>query len=115
MWLSVHSGIFFVQWSIHKFSLMAKDQSHEHNNRQVQAGGGGLSDLYDDTGSIALYLYVLVAPDSVIFIVAFESVQNHRNSSDVHHKKTLERRFVNDVASFMRVLILECCPCSNWQ
>ena len=44
MWLSLHSGIFAFQRSIHQFSLMAKDQSHEHSNRHVQAGGGGLSD-----------------------------------------------------------------------
>ena len=63
---------------------MATDQSHEHSNRQLQADGGGLSDQYDDTDYIALYM--LVVPDSMIFINEFESVQNHRNSSDVHHK-----------------------------
>ena len=63
---------------------MAKGQSREHSNRQLQAGDGGLSDLYDDTDSIALYM--LAAPDSVIFINEFESVQNQRNSSDVHHQ-----------------------------
>ena len=66
---------------------MATDQSHEHSNRQLQAGGGGLSDLYDDTDYIALYM--LLVPDSMIFINEFESVQNHRNSLDVHHKKSL--------------------------
>ena len=65
---------------------MAKDQSHENNNRQLQAGVGGLSDLYDDTDSNAFYM--LAAPDSVIFNNEFESVQNHRNS-DVHHKESL--------------------------
>ena len=64
---------------------MAKDRSHEHSNRQLQAGGGSLSDLYDDTDSSALY--ILAAPDSVIFINEFESVQNHRKSSNVHHKR----------------------------
>ena len=66
MWLSVHYVIFVVQRSSHKFSLMTMDQSHEHITRQLQARGGGLSDLYDDTDSIALY--ILAAPDSVIFI-----------------------------------------------
>ena len=73
--------------SIYKFSLIAMYQFHEHINRQLQAGGGDSSDLYDNTDSIALY--VLAAPDSVIFIKEFESVQNHRNSSDVHHKESL--------------------------
>ena len=48
---------------------------------------------------------MLAAPDLLTFIIEFESVQNHRNSSDAHHKESLERHFVNDVASFMRVLI----------
>ena len=69
------------------FSLVAKDLSHEHNNRQLQAGDGGLSDLYDDTDYIALHM--LLAPDSMIFINEFESGQNHRNSSDVHDKESL--------------------------
>ena len=43
--------------------------------------------INDDTDYIALYM--LAAPDSVIFINEFESVQNHRNSLDVHHKKSL--------------------------
>ena len=44
-----------------------------------QTGGGGVSDLYDDTDSIALCM--LAVPDSVIFINEFEGVglQHHRN------------------------------------
>ena len=74
IFLSVHPGIFVVQRSIQKFYLKAKDQSREHNKRQLQAGGVGLSDLYDDTDSIAFNM--LVAPDSVIFINEYESVHN---------------------------------------
>ena len=88
MWFSVHrpTGIFVVQRSIYTFYLVAKDQSHENSNRQLQVGGGGLSDLYDDTDSNAFYM--LAEPDSVIFNNEFESVQNYRNS-DVHHKESL--------------------------
>ena len=53
MWLSVHSGIFVVQRSINKKFLMAKDQSHAHSNRQLEAGGGGVSDLY-------IYMTILI-------------------------------------------------------
>ncbi len=49
-------GHFVVQHSRHKFSLMAKYLSHEHSNRKLQAGAGGLSDMYDDTDAIALYM-----------------------------------------------------------
>ena len=73
----------------------------------MQTGSGCLSDLYDDTDSIALYM--LAAPDFLTFINEFESVQNHQNSSDVHHK-ALERHFVIDVASFTRVLIDNASP-----
>ena len=45
MWLSVYSGIFVVQWSIHQFSLAAKYQSHEHINQQLQSGGCGLAEF----------------------------------------------------------------------
>ena len=45
-WLSVHVAFctfwYFRCRSSHNFSLVAKDQSHEHSNRQLQAGGGGL-------------------------------------------------------------------------
>ena len=40
-------------------------------------------------GSYKLALYMLAAPDFLTFIKEFESVQNHRNSSDVHHKESL--------------------------
>ena len=56
----------FLAFDNTNFSLIAMYQFHEHINRQLQAGGGDLSDLYDDTDSIALY--ELAAPDSVIFI-----------------------------------------------
>ena len=82
------------------------DQSHEHSNWWLQAGGGCLSDLYDDTDSIALYM--LAAPDFLTFIIELESAQNHRASSDVHHKESLkapERHFVT-----MRVLIDHASP-----
>ena len=56
---------------------------------------------------------MLAAPNFLTFITEFESVQKHRNSSDVQHKESLqalERHFVIDVASFMRVLIDHASP-----
>ena len=35
-------GNFVIQRSHHKFSLIAKDQSHEQSNKKLQSGGGGL-------------------------------------------------------------------------
>ena len=97
MLFSVHFGILAVQRSIYKLSLMDKIQSHEHSNRQLQTGGGGLSDPYDDTDSSALYK--LAAPDSVIFNIEFESVQNHCISSDVHCKCHCTTKSYGDLGS----------------
>ena len=65
---------------------MAKDQSHEHSNRKLQAGGGGLSDLYDDADAIALYM--LAGSDSVRLIDEFETVQTLRDPSVAHHEES---------------------------
>ena len=64
-------GNFVVQKSCRKFSLIAKDQSHEQMNKVLQ-GNGGASDLYDDTYAIALYM--LAGPDCVRMIEEFERV-----------------------------------------
>ena len=55
-------GNFVVQRSPHKFSLMGKDQSHEHSNKLLQQSGGGIADLYDKADSMALYM--LSAPET---------------------------------------------------
>lgn len=65
-------GNIVVQCSHHKFSLIAKNQSHAQSNKKLQAGGGGLSDMYDDAGAITLYM--LAGSDSVRLIDQFESV-----------------------------------------
>ena len=33
--------------------------------------------------------YLIAAPDYLTLVIEFESVQNHHNSSDVHHKESL--------------------------
>ena len=83
---------------------MAKDQSHEHSNRKLQADGGGLSDLYDNADAIALYM--LAGPDFVRLIDEFETVQTLRDPSVAHHEESpaLLRRFIKDVGRFMDVL-----------
>ena len=51
---------------------------------QLQAHGGGLSDLYDNTDSTALYM--LPAPDSVIFFNLFTTIHdgNFRRHSSMN-------------------------------
>ena len=64
------NGHFVVQRSLHKFSLIGKDQSHEQNNKILQCNGG-ISDLYDNPD--AMTLHVLSAPDSARIVDEFEN------------------------------------------
>ena len=93
-------GNFVVLRSTHKFSLMAKDQSHEHSNPKLQAGGGGLFDMYDDTDMITLYM--LAGPDSVRVNDEFKRVQVLHNSPIGHHEESpsLQRCFIEDIKNF---------------
>ena len=94
-------GNFVVLRSTHKFSLTAKDQSHEHNNPKLQVEGGGLFDkYYDNTDMITLYM--LAGPDSVRLTDEFERLQVLHNSSVGHHEESpsLQWRFIKDVENF---------------
>ena len=73
---------------------MAKDQSHEHSNRKLQAGSGGLADIYDDADTIALYM--LAAPDAVRLTDEFEKVLDFHDHSVAHHEESpaLQMRFM---------------------
>lgn len=96
-------GNFTVQKSYHKFSLIAKDQSHEQMNK-VLKGKGGASDLYDDTDAIALYM--LAGPDCVRIIEEFERLHKIPTTSTCHHEEaaSLQSRFLKDVKSFVNVV-----------
>ena len=98
------TGHFVVQRSHHKFSLIAKYQSHEQSNTKLQAGGGGLSDMYNDAGAITFYM--LAGPESMRFIDQFESVLTVSNSSIAFHEEApaFQRCFITDVKKFMGVL-----------
>ena len=97
-------GNFTVQKSPRKFSLIAKDQSHEQSNKVLQ-GNGRASDLYDNTDTIALY--ILAGPDCVRNIEEFERVHKQQELSAGHHEeaRSLQSRFLKDVQSFMKVVI----------
>ena len=82
---------------------MAKDQSHEHSNKELQQNGGGLSDLYDHADSIALYM--LAAPDTARMIKEFDHVLCKESSRTTHHEEShkLQIKFVSDVQRCMDV------------
>ena len=96
-------GHFVVQRSRHKFSLIAKDQSHEQSHKKLQAGGGGLSDMYDDANAFALYM--LAGPDSVRLIDQFESVLTTSDSSVAHHEESpaLQRRSMTNSWVYLEI------------
>ena len=95
-------GNFIVQKCCRKFSIIAKDQSHEKN--EVLQGNGGASDLYDVTEAIVLYM--LADPDCVRMIEEFESVNKLPMESTGHNEEahSLQCRFLNDVHSFVKVV-----------
>ena len=81
------NGNFVVQRSHHKFSLMAKDQSHEHCNKALQQSGGGLADMYDNAESIMLYM--LAAPETARIIQEFENSIEMKKIHLMHTMKNL--------------------------
>lgn len=98
-------GNFVVQRSHHKFSLMAKDQSHEHSNKALQQSGGGLADMYDEAESIILYM--LAAPETARIIQKFEnSIEIKDNTSTAHHEESpkLQVKFLSDVRKLINVI-----------
>ena len=51
---------FVVQWSIHKFSCMTFDQSHEQSNKYIKGDGGAVG-LTEDPA--ALRRWMLAGPE----------------------------------------------------
>ena len=96
-------GNLTVQKSCRKFSLIAKDQSHEQTNKLLQ-GNGGASDLYDDIDVIVLY--ILAGPDCVRMVEEFERDHKLPLESTGHHEeaRSIQCRFLKDVLSFMKVV-----------
>ena len=66
----------------------------------LQAGSGGLFDMYDDTDMITLY--ILAGPNPVRLTDEFERVQVLHNSPIGHHEESpsLQRRCIRDVENF---------------
>ena len=106
------SGNFVVQRSEHKFSCMGKDQSHEQSNKKLQSAGG-LSDLYDEPDTLALYM--LSTPDMLRIIEEFELVLNTESKSTKHHEEahSLQVKFLRDVKSLTTTLSQQGNPFRN--
>ena len=55
MYAEFLKGNFVVQKSLHKFSLIGKDQSHEQSNKSLHAHGGAVG-LYDNPEALTLFM-----------------------------------------------------------
>ncbi|MES9882214.1 MAG: hypothetical protein ABW185_15180 [Sedimenticola sp.] len=97
-------GNFVVQRSEHKFSLIAKDQSHEQTNKVIK-GHGGATGLFDDPSS--LMNLMLSGPEMSRAIEQFEiSAFPTHVSSKSHHEEahTYQVSFAKDVQSLIQVM-----------
>ena len=98
-------GNFVVQRAEHKFSLIAKDQSHEQSNKILQSCGGAAG-LYES--SEALTLFMLAGPDSARLVQEFEAVYSYISSpSSMSHREeahSLQVKFMKDVKSFTAIM-----------
>ena len=96
-------GNFVVQISPKKFSLIAKDQSHEQCNKILQDHGGATG-LYENTE--ALTLFMLAGPECARIIREFEAMHDKQPLSTAHHEEghSLQVMFQKDALSFMRVV-----------
>lgn len=91
-----------VQRSLHKFSLIGKDQSHEQSNKRLQAHGGAVG-LYENPE--ALSLFMLAGPDFSWCIEEFESVLETSCPNTAHHEEAhaMQMKYRKDVLSFVKV------------
>ena len=96
-------GNFVVQKSPHKFSLIAKDQSHEQCNKSLQAHGGAAG-LYENPD--ALTLFMITGPECSKCVEEFEALFYTHSSSTAHHEEahSLQVKFRKDVLSFVETV-----------
>ena len=78
------NGNFAVQKSARKFSLVAKDQAHEHSNKSIQEHGAA-GGLYENPE--ALTLFMLRGPDCARIVQEFEAVHDPPSSSNAHKEE----------------------------
>ena len=64
-------GNFVVQRLENRFSMMAKDQSHEHSNDFIK-GDGGASGLYDEP--ISLLTWIIASPQRAKIITNYDEL-----------------------------------------
>ena len=98
-------GNFVVQKSPRKFSLIAKDHSHEQTTKMVK-GDSGVSNIYDSPDT--LEKHILALPEKLRAIAEFEeAAEIGADLPDIgHHEESgsLQHRFSKDVVSLLEVM-----------
>ena len=91
---------FVIQKSAHKFSLIAKDQSHEQSNKYFQEHGEAAG-LYEN--SDVLTIFMLAGPDCSRCIQEFEGVLDSSLQSTAYDEEAnfLQVKYRKDVLSFV--------------
>jgi len=98
-------GNFVVQRSLHKFSLIEKDQYHEQYSSflmSLQAPGSAVG-LCENPK--ALILFMLAGPDCSRCIEEYEAMLDTANSSTAPYEEaqTHQRKYKTDVLSFVQI------------
>ena len=98
-------GNFVVQKNPKKFSLIAKDHSHEQTTKMMK-GDRSVSNLYDSSNT--LEEHILSLPEKLRVIAEFEdAVDINIDMPDIgHHEESrnLQHRFSKDVLSLLEVM-----------
>ena len=94
-------GNFVVQRSEKKFSMMAKDQSHEQSNKTLK-NEGGPAGLFDNAESLAINL--LSKAEVLRIIDEFEQVVHPADKSTAHHEEArhFQLQFKKNVVDLKR-------------
>ena len=90
-------GNFVTQKSSHKFSALAHDQVHEHQNAIVK-GDAGIVGITESEGDLRRWL--VAGPEISRILSEFEDqLQRQRKTDDRHHKQlpSIQKAFASDL------------------
>ena len=98
-------GHFTAKKTLHNFSAMAEDQSHEQNNAKVKGNGGAVGLTENEQ---ALRRWMVSGPEVCRVIEEFQAVVNSPKNliSEAHHEEMpgRQKKFHSNVNSFLSVM-----------
>lgn len=97
-------GLFVVQKTEHRFSMIALDQNHEQENEIIKGDGGAVGLTENEA---ALRRWMVAGPEVARVVKEFEvSFEAKKTTSTEHHEQTLsiQKSFSKDVTSLVNVI-----------